>query len=135
MDDFERKVLEAEEPAPPNNLPTWDECAIRVDNSDFITRRVADGGYGPDADTLLATELHRFIYEYDDADPYRSAWFMHRLELMLAEHSRAIRELVVEECATLAEDATAYTQFQTVEHYKIAHYIAAAIRALTKGEE
>ena len=33
-----------------------------------------------------------------------------------------------EVCAQLAEGATAYTQFQTVEHYKIAALIAAAIR-------
>jgi hypothetical protein len=33
----------------------------------------------------LATALHRFIYEYDDADSYRSAWFLHRLELVLNE--------------------------------------------------
>jgi hypothetical protein len=73
------------EAAPPNNLPCWSECKLRVDNSDFIDKRVAEGGYGPDADSLLATQLHRFIYEYDDADPYRSAWFLHRLELVLKE--------------------------------------------------
>ena len=33
-----------------------------------------------------------------------------------------------EACAELAEGATAYTQFQTVEHYKIASVIASAIR-------
>lgn len=71
--------------APPNNLPTWTECALRVANSDFIAKRIAEGGHGPEADSKLATELHRFIYEYDDADPYRSAWFLHRLELVLAE--------------------------------------------------
>lgn len=32
------------------------------------------------------------------------------------------------ECADFAEGATAYTQFQTIEHYKIASFIAAAIR-------
>lgn len=31
-------------------------------------------------------------------------------------------------CAQLAEEATAYTQFQTIEHHKIAAFIAAAIR-------
>ncbi|MFA6271027.1 MAG: hypothetical protein WC657_07535 [Candidatus Paceibacterota bacterium] len=76
------------EAAPPNSLPDWSECAIRVDNSDFIAKRVAEGGYGPDADTMLATELHRFIYEYDDADSYGSAWFLHRLELVIAEANR-----------------------------------------------
>ena len=76
------------EDAPPNSLPTWSECALRVDNSESIAKRVAEGGYGPEPDSLLATELHRFIYEYDDADPYRSAWFMHRLELVIEEVKR-----------------------------------------------
>lgn len=58
---------------------------MRVDNSDFLEKRKTEGGYGPEPDSLLATELHRFIYEYDDADPYRSAWFRHRLELVLNE--------------------------------------------------
>ena len=35
-----------------------------------------------------------------------------------------------ERAAQLAEGATAYTQFQTVEHYKISSVIAHAIRAL-----
>lgn len=72
-------------PAPPNSLPTWGECEVRVKNSDFLAKRRAEGGYGPEADSKLATQLHRFIYEYDDADPYRSAWFLHRLELLLEE--------------------------------------------------
>lgn len=75
-------------PAPPNNLPSHSECAQRVHSSDFIAKRVAEGGHGPDADSRLATELHRFINEYDDADPYRSAWFLHRLELLLDETKR-----------------------------------------------
>jgi hypothetical protein len=81
--------------APPNKLPTWGECALRVGNSDFIAKRMSAGGAGPDHDSLLANELHRFIYEYDDSDPYRSAWFLHRLELVLEEvrvESRAIQE-------------------------------------------
>ena len=80
---------------PSNKLPPWSECALRVDNSDFIAKRMAEGGFGPDHDSLLANELHRFIYEYDDSDPYRSAWFLHRLELVLEEvrmESRAIQE-------------------------------------------
>lgn len=71
--------------APPNSLPDWDECAMRVANSDFIAKRVAEGGDGPERDSKLATELHRFIYEYDDADPYRSTWFLHRLEKLINE--------------------------------------------------
>lgn len=73
------------EQAPPNSLPDWDECAMRVQNSDFLAKRVAEGGYGPEHDSKTASALHRFIYEYDDADPYRSAWFLHRLELVLKE--------------------------------------------------
>ena len=41
------------EDAPPNSLPTWSECALRVDNSEFIAKRVAEGGYGPEPDSLL----------------------------------------------------------------------------------
>jgi hypothetical protein len=81
-------VRVAGDPAPPNNLPSWAECALRVGNSDYIAKRVAEGGYGPDPDSELATQLHRFIYEYDDSDPYRSAWFLHRLELVLEEAKR-----------------------------------------------
>lgn len=73
------------EAAPPHSLPNWSECAMRVDNSNFFEKSVAEGGYGPEWDSKLASELHRFIYEYDDADPYRSAWFLHRLELVLKE--------------------------------------------------
>jgi hypothetical protein len=89
MDDLEQ--------APPNSLPTWDECALRVSNSEYIAKRVAEGGYGAEADSMLASELHRFIHEYDDADPYRSGWFLHRLELLLNEtRAEALRTNGVE---------------------------------------
>lgn len=88
MTDTEKQTKEMREAAPPNNLPAWDECSLRVENSDFIAKRIADGGHGPDQDSELATELHRFIYEYDDEDPYRSAWFMHRLELVIEEAAK-----------------------------------------------
>lgn len=39
-----------------------------------------------------------------------------------------------EECAEFAEGATAYTQFQTIEHYKISAFIAAAIRERSNAE-
>lgn len=71
------------EPAPENSLPTWSECNQRVDNSNFIDERIADGGFGFEEDGYYANELHRFIHEYDDADPYRSAWFLHRLEKLI----------------------------------------------------
>ena len=77
--------LEKRDEAPPNSLPTWSECALRVDNSNYIEKRVAEGGYGPEADSKIASELHRFICEYDDLDTYRSAWFLHRLERVLDE--------------------------------------------------
>jgi len=73
------------EQAPCNSLPSYDECKLRVENSDFIAKHIAEGGYGAEPDSLLANQLHRFIYEYDDADPYRSAWFLHRLELLINE--------------------------------------------------
>lgn len=56
--------------APANSLPNWAVCWKLVRN-----------------ENELPTELHRFIYEYDDADAYRSGWFLHRLELVLAEHA------------------------------------------------
>ena len=73
------------ERAPKNNLPTWHECQLRVENSDYVDKRAAEGGHGPDNDSKLASQLHRFIYEYDDADPYRSEWFLYRLQMVLEE--------------------------------------------------
>jgi hypothetical protein len=70
---------------PKDKLPSWEDCALRVGNSDYIAKRVAEGGYGAEHDSLLASELHRFIYEYDDTNQYKSAWFRHRLEKLLAE--------------------------------------------------
>ena len=73
--------------APSSNLPSWGECQLRVTNSDFLDKRVARGGYGAEPDSKVATELHRFIYEYDDQDPYMSAWFRHRLEKLLNDRA------------------------------------------------
>lgn len=81
----EKVAVEQQLAAPANSLPDWEECQLRVHNSNFIAKRVAEGGYGAEQDSKLATQLHRFIYEYDDAEPYRSAWFLHRLELVLNE--------------------------------------------------
>jgi hypothetical protein len=79
---------ETVEDAPPNSLPDWYECQRILDNADF-RKRAAAGLEGSVLDTPPTTpeptELHRFIYEYDDADPHRSAWFLHRLELVLNE--------------------------------------------------
>ena len=68
---------------PKNNLPDWNECRIRVENSEYVEKRIAEGGFGFEADGLYANELHRFIHEYDCSEPYSSAWFMHRLEKLI----------------------------------------------------
>lgn len=73
--------------APKHSLPNWSECSRIVENHAFRARAVA-GLEGQVLDTPAGpspTALHRFIHEYDDADPYRSAWFLHRLELVLQE--------------------------------------------------
>jgi FAD synthase len=62
---------------------------------------------------------------------------VHKRDDAVLNFSRAIREFVVEECAKVCEDMT------EIERAKIRHLcddgapckIAAAIRALTKGEE
>ena len=76
------------ESAPENSLPAWSECNLIIQNDDFRKRAEA-GLEGQVLDTPrttpVPTELHRFIHEYDDADPYRSAWFLHRLECVLKE--------------------------------------------------
>jgi hypothetical protein len=76
------------EAAPHNSLPDWYECQRILDNADF--RKRAEAGLegqvlATPPSTPEPTELHRFIYEYDDADPHRSAWFLHQLELVLKE--------------------------------------------------
>lgn len=74
--------------APSNSLPTWSECNRIIENDEFRKRAEA-GLEGQVLDTPrttpVPTALHRFIHEYDDADSYRSAWFMHRLEQVLNE--------------------------------------------------
>jgi hypothetical protein len=74
--------------APSNSLPTWYECELIIKNDEFCKRTKA----GLESQVLdtprttpIPTALHRFIYEYDDADSYRSEWFMHRLEQVLKE--------------------------------------------------
>lgn len=77
---------------------------MRVENSDYIAQRIAEGGYGPEKDDKLASALHRFIYEYDDLDPVRSAWFLHRLELVLNEAKAAEIERLERLWAKAASD-------------------------------
>jgi hypothetical protein len=71
--------MNEEDKAPPNSLPTWRECSLRISNEDYLKENCLSD----DGDTLLPNELHRFIYEYDDSDEYKSAWFMHRLEKLI----------------------------------------------------
>ena len=76
------------EQAPENSLPTWSECNLIIENDEF-RKRAEVGLEGQVLDTPRTTPeptaLHRFIHEYDDSDPYRSAWFLHRLECVLKE--------------------------------------------------
>lgn len=68
--------------APKNNLPDWSECSLRMDNLKYLK----DNGLEDDdfySDDLLPNPIHEFIYEYDDSDPYRSEWFLHRLENLI----------------------------------------------------
>lgn len=48
--------------------------------------------------------------------------------LKLFRFGKLVAEAEREQCAVFADGATAYTQFQKVEHYKMAATIAAAIR-------
>lgn len=83
--------------APDNSLPSWSECSLRVHNNGYIEQRVASGGYGPEDDSILATELHKFIHEYSDIDPYRNAWFLHRLERLVSETREIARREILGE--------------------------------------
>ena len=72
---------------PINSLPSWQECEARVDNREYLEgiEAIKDGVLIDDfySETLLPDPIHEFIYEYDDTDPVRSAWFLHRLELLI----------------------------------------------------
>jgi hypothetical protein len=75
------------EPAPPHSLPEWHECQSVIEAHEFHLRAIA-GKEGPqlitiDPDAREPTELERFINEYDDADRYRSEWFLYRLEKLI----------------------------------------------------
>lgn len=65
--------------APKNNLPKWKECALRVGNKTYIE----ENGLSYNCGSLLPNPIHEFIYEYDDVDPFKSEWFMHRLEKLI----------------------------------------------------
>lgn len=86
---------ESDDAAPPNSLPSWQECQRIIKNQEFRERARAGlevGVLDLPPTTPEPTEIHRFIYEYDDADRYKSAWFMHRLELALATAAKQARE-------------------------------------------
>lgn len=68
-----------EDEAPSHSLPNWSECNLRVGNSEWLK----DNDRKPEHDSLTANPLHEFIYEYDDSDAYKSAWFLHRLEKLI----------------------------------------------------
>jgi hypothetical protein len=72
------------QPAPTNNLPDWNECNLRVKNEEYIKKEKLNI-YDFDEPYNMPNELHRFIYEYDDSDPFKSAWFLHRLERLINE--------------------------------------------------
>jgi len=78
----------APEPAPESSLPDWSECNRIIENHEF-RQRAAAGLEGQVFDlpptTPEPSALHRFIYEYDDADSHRSAWFLYRLEQVINE--------------------------------------------------
>lgn len=59
-------------------LPTWLECSEIMDE-EINPQDVEFPRYG------VPTQLHKFIYEYDDADPVRSDIFMNMLKLLIEE--------------------------------------------------
>lgn len=100
------------EPATKNSLPTFKECRRIITNHEFRERAKA-GLEGQVLDlprtTPIPTALHKFIYEYDDADPYRSAWFLHRLECVLKESTTPQRKpLTEQEIGAILEDTNAF---------------------------
>jgi hypothetical protein len=105
----DQRPAEQAEQAPANSLPTWGECNLIIENHEFRIRAEA-GLEGAVLDTPpttpVPTELHRFIYEYDDADECRSAWFMHRLEKLLEETALAARQApsVEQEIAAMSKE-------------------------------
>jgi hypothetical protein len=98
--------------APKHSLPAWGECSLRVDNRQYLESAgaIKDGVLIDDyyCDSLLPDPIHEFIYEYDDADPYKSAWFMHRLELAInhakAQHSEQLLSALKQCVAAMQRD-------------------------------
>lgn len=67
---------------PKSSLPTWDECAQRIDNEDALKDSNPEEN-DKHEDILLPNEIHRFIYEYDEIDESYSARLRHRLEKLI----------------------------------------------------
>lgn len=70
--------------APEHNLPKWSKCEIVID-------------------TTKETPLHRFIYEYDDSDGFKSDWFMHRLELLIKDARKQVLEEAIAICNAICD--------------------------------
>ena len=85
------------EEAPKTSLPSWSDCQSMVSNRDYliecgaIKNSVLVDDYYEDSNSLNLTPVHEFIYEYDDADPFKSGWFMHRLEMALDYKERTAK--------------------------------------------
>jgi len=72
--------------APSSSLPSWGECQTRVGNSDFIAKRVAEGGYGAEADSLPTAEVFNFrAFDRAVKDAGRDAETEADLEARLAQ--------------------------------------------------
>ena len=69
------------EMAPRTNLPAWDECHESIE---AVKGWDELSGFERPRDP---TALEQFIYDYDDADPVSSSWFMHRLAKVIEEAS------------------------------------------------
>ena len=63
--------------APKNNLPSWDRCRDMCTKVLDAEMKYVVISYD------VGNPIAGFIYEYDDANDYKSAWFMHRLERLI----------------------------------------------------
>ena len=68
--------------SPLSDLPSWEDCKIRVANREFIEKEELNINDFPEPHNM-PNELHEFLYEYDESDDYKSAWFRHRLERLI----------------------------------------------------
>lgn len=86
------------------------------------SKRYHDMMAGHGIGRAVAEEVARAAYKAGERDGRKQV-------NAVAENGARLAVLVEREaCAEFAEGATAYTKFQTVEHYKLAAFIAAAIR-------